>query len=130
MLTNEAKRFFADTARGASKLSGCPTKHGAILVGGFSILSYGINRRIIKDSDNPAWEVSAILDALFGARDRDLTGTILFSTKFPSLEDIRMIAAVRVSTVYFFGEVNDAGAVALANSMVDCSIPLELVKLQ
>ena len=93
-------------------------------------MSYGINRRIIKDSDNPAWEVSAILDALFGARDRDLTGTVLFSTKFPSIDDIKMIAAVGVITVYFFGDVNDAGAVALANAMTDCSISLELVKLQ
>lgn len=93
-------------------------------------MSYGFNRRIIKDSDNPLWEVSAISDALYGARDRDITGAVLFSTKFPSLEDMRMVSAVGINSVYFFGEVNDTGSVALVNAMADNSIPLELVKLE
>jgi hypothetical protein len=67
---------------------------------------------------------------LYGARDRDLKGSILFSTKFPSLDDTKMIASVGVSTVYFFGEVNDAGSVALVNAMADNHIPLELIRLQ
>ena len=130
MLTPETKRFFADIAKGASKLSGCAQKHGAVLIRGLDILSYGINRKVIKDSNNPDWEVSAILDALYGSRDKDISGAILFSTKFPSVEDMKMIAAVGISSIYFFGEVNDAGSVALVNAMADSHIPLELVKLQ
>jgi hypothetical protein len=43
---------------------------------------------------------------------------------------MKMIAAVGISSIYFFGEVNDAGSVTLANAMVDSSISLELVKLE
>jgi hypothetical protein len=37
---------------------------------------------------------------------------------------------VGIIGVYFFGDVTDAGSVALANAMTDNSMPLELVRLQ
>jgi deoxycytidylate deaminase len=80
--------------------------------------------------DNPEWEVSAILDALYGSRENNLEGTSLFSTIFPSLEDMKMILSVGISSVYFFGNVTDVTSVELVNASADNSIPLELIQLQ
>ena len=127
MLNAEEKRFFADTARGAAGLSRCARPSGAVLVKGKRILSYGYGRKIIKDKE---WEVTAAADALFGARDLDISGAILFSSRFPSLEDFKMLVFLGVVAVYFFGDTDDAGAVVFANALADSCIPLELVKLE
>jgi len=127
MLTAEEKGFFASIAWGASKLSGCGTKEGAVLVQGRKILSYGYNRKIIPDKQ---WEMSATLDTLFGSKDVDITGTYLFLTRFPRIYDMKLILASGVASVYFFGEIDDSEAVQLANIASESSISLEIIKLE
>ena len=75
-------------------------------------------------------EVSAVQDALYASRDVDLTGAVLFASYFPSLEDLKLIVATGVSTIYFFGEINDANSVSLINNLASSSIPLEIIKLE
>ena len=127
MFTFEERKFFANTARGVSALSSCPTKHGAVLVRGHKILSTGHNRRIIPASDR--WESSAIFDAVFSARDTDLTGSALFLTYYPSLEDMKLLIAAGIIAIWFFGEITDTATVELSNSLPNASIPLEITQL-
>ena len=126
MLTTEEKRFFTGTAVGAGRLSKCSEQQGATLILGRRILSYGYNRKIIK---NKAWEVSAISDTLFGARDQDITGAFLFSTYFPTIDDMKMIIVTGIIKVYFFGKVNNSDAVDLINNFNSSSNLLELIQL-
>ena len=74
--------------------------------------------------------MSAAADALFGVRDLDLHGTCLFLTHFPKIEDMKMILAVGVGTLYFFGNVNDPESIDLANSLSSTTLSLEMVKLE
>jgi hypothetical protein len=128
MFTLEERRFFAATARGASNLSSCPIKQGAVLVRGHKILSTGHNRRIIPSSDK--WESSAIFDAVFSARDVDLTGSALFTTYYPNVEDMKLLITAGIVILSFFGEVNDISSRDLSNSLAPASIPLEIIQLQ
>jgi deoxycytidylate deaminase len=87
-------------------------------------LSYGFNRRLSE------WEISAIYDAIFSARDMDLTGTAIFSTYFPTLDDMKLIVATGISSIYYFGEITDMDAVRLINNLNEKSMSLEIIKLQ
>jgi deoxycytidylate deaminase len=127
MLTETEKSVFAGLTLGNKELSGCPIKQGAVLVQNHRILSHGYNRRIIKDKE---WEVSAIYDTLFGARNLDLTGSSIFSTYFPSLDELKLIIAAGIISLYFFGEVQNIESVKLLNALPEASIPLEIVRLQ
>jgi deoxycytidylate deaminase len=128
MLTDEEKRFFADTARGASNLSSCPVKRGAVLTRGHKILSTGHNRRIIPEKE---WETSAVFDAIFSARDVDLTGSFIFTTHFPDIEDTKLIITTGITYIYFFGSIPTLGdpVVELLNSLNSESILLEICQL-
>jgi deoxycytidylate deaminase len=127
MLTTEEKRFFIDTALGIGRISKCPLQQGAVLVRGSRILSHGYNRRIVPNKD---WEISAIYDALFGARDTNLLDTALFSTYFPPLDDTKLILATGVSTLYFLGKITSPETVSLLNSLQGSSISLEVIHLE
>lgn len=127
MLTKKEKRFFADIAWGASALSICEPGRGAALINGRQVQSYGFNKKIIK---NKKWEISAIYDTVFGAKDIDMSNFILFSTYFPSLDDMILIVSVGISSVHFFGKITDMEAVEFTNSLKDDSIPLEIIQLE
>lgn len=127
MLTKTEKRFFADTTWGAAELSVCDPRRGAILINGRQIQSYGFNKKIIKDKK---WEMSAIYDVIFGARSVDMAGFILFSTYFPSIDDMILIVSVGITSIYFFGEIKDSKSVLFTNSLKDGSIPLEIINLE
>jgi hypothetical protein len=58
-----------------------------------------------------------------------LVGTVLFSTYFPSLNDMILVVSVGITSVYFMGEVDDTSAVDLINSTKENGIPLEMIKL-
>lgn len=127
MLTKTEKRFFADTAWGASVLSICKPRRGAALINGRQIQSYGFNKKIIKGKK---WEISAIYDVIFGAKNIDMSGFILFSTYFPSLDDMVLIVAVGISSVYFFGEISDVSTIEFTNNLKEGSISLEIIHLE
>lgn len=73
--------------------------------------------------------MSAIYDAIFSSRDKDLTRTVLFSTHFPVLEDSKLIIACGISTIYFFGQINDPYTVEIANNVSKESIKLNFIQL-
>jgi len=127
MLTKNEKGFFADTAWGASRLSTCSERRGAVLVSGRSLQATGHNRKILKDKD---WEISAIYDVIFSCRHINLTGFILFSTCFPSFNDMKLIISVGISTIYFCGNVDDIEAVELTNGLPKNNISLEIINLK
>jgi len=95
-------------------------------VDGRQIQSYGFNKKVIK---NKKWEVSAIHDAVFGAKDADMSNFILFSTYFPYLDEMILVVSVGIKSVYFFGKVTDVKTVEFVNSLKDDSIPLEMIQL-
>ena len=125
MYTIEEKRFFRNTALGAREINN--NTQGAIVVRGKQIQSYGYSRRVVPKRE---YEISAIHDAVFGARDVNLEGAVLFSTYFPSLDDVILILSVGISTVYFMGEINDAKAVDLINCSKENDISLAMIKLE
>lgn len=127
MLTPEEKSFFIEIAIGAIKLSGCSPGRAAVLVRDRQILSHGYNRKIMK---NEKWEISAIYDVIFGARQEDLTGTTLFCTYFPTVEDLMLIVATGVSSINFIGGITDKDAVFFLNKITGSGIPLEIVELE
>ena len=126
MLTEEEKKFFINTALGVCRLSKCPIQQGAVLIRGSRILSHGFNRKIIADKE---WEISAIYDAIFSARDSDLTGTDLFSTYFPSLEEMKLIIAVGIKTFRFLGKITHPETVQLLNSLPGPPKSIEIIKI-
>jgi deoxycytidylate deaminase len=126
-ITKEEKKFFADTAWGASRLSKCNLKRGAILINGRQIESYGFSKKIIR---NKEWEISAIYDAIFGAKGSNMSGFFLFSTHFPSLNDMLLVVSVGISAVYFFGEITDVEVVRFSNSLSEDSISLDMIQLK
>lgn len=123
-MSPELKAFYISVCIEASRLSKCSELKGCCLAKGDRILSYGFNRQLIDDKK---WEVSAIQDALFGVRDVDMTNAVIFSSCFPDLEDIKLIYATGIRSVYFMGETNKAETVEFLNSL---SNPLEIVKLK
>lgn len=127
MLTQREKNFFLQTARGASKISDFDTKRGAVLVKGNKLLSTGYNRRLIKGQK---WEISAIYDAIFSARDIDISDTFLFSTYFPDIDDMKLIITVGIKKLYFFGPIDNQDTVKLMNSLTQNLIPLEILQVE
>jgi len=113
-------KFFADIAWGARSLSGCENPKGATLSKETELLSYGFNKKIAT------YETSAIYDAIFAARATGIKGASIFSTYFPTLDDVKLIVATGISSIYFFGEITDMSAVQLLNSL---PAPLEITKL-
>jgi len=127
MLTINEKKFFIGIAIGAGKLSECSNQQGAILIQGKKILSYGLNRDIIKGGK---WNLSAIFDALFGSKEQDLTGAEIFSSYFPSLEDLMLSVSVGISSIYFLGKIKDQKSVEFLNSLEENHIPLKIIHLE
>jgi len=74
--------------------------------------------------------VSAIYDAIFSARDIDLTGSMIFSTYFPSLDEMKLILAVGISDLYFTGKIDHPDTVYLLNSLENSPNRLETHKLE
>lgn len=126
MLTTPEKRFFATMARTASELSECNPKQGTVLIKGRKIISYGYNKKI---STKGPWEMSAVYDAIFSSYRTELMGTTLFSNYFPILDDLKMIIACGIETVYFFGSMKNAETVKLANAITEDGIPLQFIRL-
>ena len=116
MLGDREKSFFIHTAMGASEFSGCERKQGALLVRDTRILSYGFNRRVVKDKK---WEVSAAYDAIFGSRQEDLSGTAIFLSYFPEVDDLKLIVATGIKSIYFNGKIDDAKAVEFMNNLTE-----------
>lgn len=127
MLNSKQKKFYADIAWGASELSKCDFKQGCLLARGGFILAYGYNKKIVESKE---YEISAIYNAAFNARESSLNGATIFSTYFPSIDDMKIIISCGISTVYFFGVINDPHAVEIANRTVQENIPLELIQLK
>lgn len=125
MLSTIDKQFYSAIAWGACRQSDCSEGKGAVLVRGSKVISIGHSRRILKDK----WEISAIFDAIFGSRDTDITGTILFSTYFPQIEDIKLITISGIKTVYFFGGQNDAQTVEFLHSLNEKTEIVEMLNL-
>jgi len=113
-------KFFADIAWGARNLSSCEDPKGAALSKDSELLSYGFNKKIAE------YETSAIYDAVFAARSYNISGSSIFSTCFPSLDDVKLIIATGMTSIFFFGEITDMNAVQLINSL---PTPLEITRL-
>jgi len=82
---------------------------------------------LIKNS--PTWEISAAYDAIFSARDVNLADSIIFLSYFPCVDDLKLIIAVGIKILYFFGEIADSKAVDLMNKLSDENIILEVIHL-
>lgn len=76
------------------------------------------------------YEISAIFDAVFAARDIDISGTAIFTTYFPALSDLILIISTGITSVYFFGEIRDPKTVELTNKLAENLIPLEIIQLK
>lgn len=59
-----------------------------------------------------------------------MSGALLFSTYFPHLDELKLVFSAGISTVYFFGEVNDPESAKFLNTMTREGSPLEMVKLE
>jgi hypothetical protein len=59
----------------------------------------------------------------------DLTGSALFSTYYPILEDMKLLICAGIISLYFFGEANDFAAIELSNILPTVSIPLGVTQL-
>jgi hypothetical protein len=60
----------------------------------------------------------------------DLTGSALFTTYYPNVEDMKLLITAGIVILSFFGEVNDISSRDLSNSLAPASIPLEIIQLQ
>jgi len=74
--------------------------------------------------------MSAIFDAIFSTRDVNLKGTIIFSSYFPDINDMKLIVATGISMVYFYGEINNSETVEFLNSIESNHFPLEIFQLE
>ena len=126
MLSPKEKEFFASATWGAASLSSCGRKHGAVLVGReYGTLSFGFNRTLTIDLES-----SAIQELLLSGVPK---GSTIFSTKFPSHDDMKLLLAANLLKIYFFGEVNDMDSVKLVNDwnlVVNSEDVLEMIQLE
>lgn len=90
------------------------------------ILSYGFRKKLIADKP---WEISAVYDALFGARIDDLSGSYLFTTAFPDQQDMILIVSVGIASLHYLGKIEDMAAVQIANSLAEAKVPMEVVHM-
>jgi deoxycytidylate deaminase len=116
-------------AVGASYLSECSDKRGAVVVRNRRLLAYGYNRKLTVKN---GWEISAIYDAIFGTYSENLEDAVLFCTYFPSIDDIKLIVSAGIKTIKFTGTISEenSGTVKLVNQLNSEHIPLEIVQLQ
>ena len=90
-------------------------------------MATGCNRLIVPGKK---WEISAIYDAVFSARDLNLAGSHVFCNYFPDLDDVKLMAATGIASVYFSGKVTNQDAVALLNSLTDAGMPIEVTQFE
>lgn len=77
--------------------------------------------------------MTAIYDAIFGARSEDLNDTTVFCTYFPTVHDIMLMVSVGVSSINFLGLIKpeeNTEAVHLLNQLNSERIQLEIIQLQ
>lgn len=80
-------------------------------------------------AQNGPWEVSAIYDAIFKARDLNLLGAVLFSSNFPKVEDIKLVVAVGIKKILFNGPVDDTDTAKMLNTLTEEGISIDLIQL-
>jgi hypothetical protein len=56
-----------------------------------------------------------------------MTNAVVFSSYFPGIEDIKLIYATGIKTVYFMGSANNTDTAEFLNSL---SNPLEIIHLK
>lgn len=89
-------------------------------------MATGYNRLIIPGK---TWEISAICDAILNAGDAKLIGGSIFCSYFPELDDVKLMVATGITSVFFSGKVTDnVDAVALLNCLPDAGITLEITQ--
>jgi deoxycytidylate deaminase len=76
------------------------------------------------------WEVSAVYDTMFAARDVDLSGSDLFCSYFPTVDDLKLIISVGIKNLYFLGKIDDKESVSLLNSFDKSRKILEVIQLE
>ena len=78
-----------------------------------------------------SWEISAIYDAIFGARSENLNGTTLFCNYFPSIDDLKLIVSVGIISINIPGAIIDIDpeVIKLLNEINAEEIALEIVQL-
>ena len=109
-------------------MSKLPPGRGAVLVLGGGLVAIGSNRLIIPEG---RWEVSAVQDAMFRAsRGVAVDGATMFLSCFPSAEDVKLMAAVGVGRVYFFGLTNDGEAADMLNGLEEGGSGIEMIQLE
>jgi len=59
-----------------------------------------------------------------------LSNAIIFSTHFPSVDDLKLIIATGISKLYFYGKIDNPEAVDLMNNLKPSPIPLEIFQLE
>jgi deoxycytidylate deaminase len=122
------KIFFIKSAIGAGELSECEPGHGATIARHKQILSFGFNQKIIRGEQ---WELSAIQAAVLECKDLNLGDVSLFSTYFPTLDDLKMLVSVKITSVYYLGEAEDKSEIKhFLNKLCEKSIPLEIIHLE
>jgi hypothetical protein len=127
-LSDREKQFYSNMAKGSALLSFCGFQRGAVLITTGRNATHGYNRPLIKGVkiDGQDIEVSAIYDAIFSSRDLDLNGSTVFSTHFPTVDDLKLMVSVGVNTIYFFGQINDAHTVMVLNEMAGVMTVIQL----
>jgi hypothetical protein len=58
----------------------------------------------------------------------DISKSAVFSTYFPTMDDVKLIVATGVSSIYFSGDINDKSTVDLINCLVEEGLVLEIIQ--
>jgi len=127
-LESGEKIFFIKSAIGAGELSECEPGHGATIARHKQILSFGFNKKIVE---NEQWEISAIQAVILNCKEAHLEDTSLFSTYFPTIDDLKTIVSVGITSIYYLGEAEDKAEIKhFLNKLSEKSIPLEIIHLE
>jgi len=60
-----------------------------------------------------------------------LEDTSLFSTYFPTIDDLKTIVSVGITSIYYLGEAEDKAEIKhFLNKLSEKSIPLEIIHLE
>jgi deoxycytidylate deaminase len=73
--------------------------------------------------------VSAVYDAIFSARDVNLSEAVIFTSYFPSTNDLILIISTGITSIYYQGEM-DLSSRDFIDSLPEASIPLEIIQLK
>ena len=68
-------------------------------------------------------------DAAFGARDVDVFGGVAFLTYFPFPDDVKLLLALGIRTVYFFGEIDNAEAAEMLDVTAETDQGIEMIQI-